>query len=488
MLNFILFAFQVFFISLRLISHAFGIRTKYLLFVVLFLFSGMSYATVQSESQQELPDRIKDILRYLGDLVELRSSFDGFLEQHKFKNGEENCEMLESWKITICGENPQDLRNKSKALDHFMVQSLERKKQIPQGVREAGRAVFGIGAHNYKHNHWSWDYAGGTGFVAFDENTFVTSQALLSEIFDNISSLDELLFKNQQGEEQNFKAVGLKFASATYNVAVLEIEGYKGPVLEFAKGEDSKGQSYILGHHRGESLWTSQLKIYPAPHVFPFTDSRNEIFQEPFDCLYGYNYSGMSGGPVTNRQGQVKTIFVSRTKSMFSCPVLNSRGLDVLFLPENLQSKGISSLQEAKEYLQNDSEEMKRQAFEEGDIPALTEFVRRDIDILRVDDDYARDVINWGLEVSKYFRFIEFIDAMINDTAYDRGWAKKPSSYLTPFMWYELGTSLYYNNQDLETACKFWQKANEQAHPYIYSGFVFILKEGVDIVFCGESA
>ena len=184
----------------------------------------------------------------------------------------------------FCGTTDEEIVIKSKHLHNQLEASLLRKKILPEEVTEAGKAVFRIGVQ-HTHLQWSWNFSGGSGFFMFDNRTFVTAYHVAEFLLS--SDWNEVVFKDQNGNQHEFQIKGVKFVSRLRDIAVLEVAGYEGPFLE-PSTEPIKEQSYILGY-------SEEFKIQSA-QAFQATNILYGAFSELFDCYYGANFGGSSGG------------------------------------------------------------------------------------------------------------------------------------------------------------------------------------------------
>ena len=180
-----------------------------------------------------------------------------------------------------------------------------RIKNLPEKVTRSGQAVFKFEA---KHSFQQRDqnFPGGSGFFIFDNRTFFTNHHVLEALLGSISDWNEVVFKDQNENTRNFRIKGVKFASKLHDAAVLEVEGYKGPVLEMAETLPQE-QSYIMGYSKG-------FQIRPV-QTFEATDIQYGAFMELLDCYRGVDFSGSSGGPMVNKNGRVEGVFANMIRS-----------------------------------------------------------------------------------------------------------------------------------------------------------------------------
>ena len=233
------------------------------------------------------------------------------------------CDLLEPWEVRVCSETEEGLTHISETLHAQLEASLIRKKVLPEKVTAAGTVVFNIGIQ-YEWREWNWSFSGGSGFFMFDNRTFFTAYHVLEGLLDGISHWNKIVFKDQKGVQHDFKVKAVKFMSKRRDMAVLEVEGYDGPVLEMSR-KPPQEQSYIMGYPEG-------FKIQSV-RAFEATDIHYGAFLELFDCYYGVSFGGSSGGPLVSREGKVEGVFTSMMGvSQYNCShFLLARKLDFLY-------------------------------------------------------------------------------------------------------------------------------------------------------------
>ena len=415
-----------------------------------------------------------------------------------FSNQEKICELLEPWKISICSETNEKLSHVSNTLHTQLEASLIRKKVLPEETIEAGKAVFNIGIQ-YELHEWSWNFSGGSGFFMFDTQTFFSAYHVLGPLLDNISQLSEIVFKDQNGNSQEFEVKGIKFASKLRDIVIFEVEGYDGPVLELSL-EPPQEQSYIMGYSEG-------FKIQSV-RAFEATDIHYATFIELFDCYYGVNFGGASGGPLVNQKGKVEGVFTN----MVDPPLrvcnhfLLARKLD--FLAEKGETVRIyDSIEEIKELMDSEENNFVTLA-EEGNMNAQYELLDEESFLNSAQE--VKEAITSGntlmlnaLMSEATFRFLNAIDDNLLDKALNKIKTKVPfigeeaeiteilvsfieegvaASELLPVTWYKMGAITYYISKNLEKACDFWNKARQTGHPFVFSDFVVV--PPLDIIAC----
>ena len=129
----------------------------------------------------------------------------------KLDTASETCDVLMSWKMPVCVATDEERTLKSHMLHAQLEASLLRKKILPKTVTKAGSAVFNVGFQN-TYRQWDWHFQGGSGFFMFDTHTFFTAYHVLKFILDNTSHWSEVVFKDQNGNQKEFKIKGVKFA------------------------------------------------------------------------------------------------------------------------------------------------------------------------------------------------------------------------------------------------------------------------------------
>ena len=393
------------------------------------------------------------------------------------------CDVLDPWKIQVCAVTDKEGALKSNHLHTHLKASLLRKKMVPKEVEEAGEAVFQIGIQ-YTFLDWNWNFNGGSGFFMFNERTFFTAYHVLEPLLNQVSDWNEIVFKDQNGNQREFTIKGMKFASLVHDIVVLEVEGYEGPVLELSKESlKEPSPSYIIGY---SIRYLEGFKIQPV-RSFEAADNHYGAFLELFDCYYGFNFTGSSGGPLLNREGKVQGVFTNLVNAPHSgCSFLLARKGD--FLSEEAQSnKPINNtIEKAKDTLFSEQDKTMELAMN-GDINALIEliFYNREIastllldmeEILPSSNALIRHIL---MKLS--LMDIESPDVINRTEMIDR---KITSSQDTlSLTWYSKGVIAYYLEENLEKACGFWDKARQMGHPFVSSDFVIVPEEW-DIISC----
>ena len=392
----------------------------------------------------------------------------------------EICSFPEPWKLPVCGTTNEERALKSEHFHNQLEASLLRKKILPEEVTEAGKAVFRIGIQ-YSHLQWSWNFSGGSGSFMFDNRTFVTAYHVVEPLLSYISDWNEVVFKDQNGNQHEFKIKGVRFVSRLRDIAVLEVAGYEGPFLE-PSTEPIKEQSYILGY-------SEEFKIQSV-QAFQATNILYGAFVELFDCYYGFNFGGSSGGPLLNKKGKVKAVFTNLIDSPFTgCPFLLARKMD--FLTEEIQNNQIyDSIEKAKELMLLEENKIAELAME-GNMDAKLELL---LDAGEPFNSFEeiKEALRSDNGILQYFLIHKIaslqeqkikIPPFITEIIDEKISSSKPQDLLS-VNWYNKGLATYYDiDADLETACEFWDKARQTGHPLVHSDFVIVPSDG-DIISC----
>lgn len=265
------------------------------------------------------------------------------------------------------------------------------------------------------------------------------------------------------------------------DIVVLEVAGYEGSVLELSM-ESPKEQSYIMGYSKG-------FKIQSV-RTFKATDIHYGAFLELFDCYYGFNFTGSSGGPLVNKKGEVEGVFANMIASPFTdCPFLLARRLD--FLTEEMQNNQINdSIEKVKEFMLLEQDKTIELATD-GDWNARFELLFTEEFPPDFSVEFEKAIMSDNALIQYYliditmrsyiiggiydtFQDIEMIDEKITSS--------KPQDLL-PVTWYSKGFVAYYEDADLKKACEFWDKARQTGHPFVFSDFVIAPSQG-DIISC----
>lgn len=417
-----------------------------------------------------------------------------------FSSHEEHCELSMPWKLPVCAQTTEEISDKSNVLSQQLAESLKRKKVIPEQVIESSKTVFRIGTQN-TFRGWSWNFEGGSGFFMFDNRTFLSAYHVLEFFKENISHWREVVFKDQNGNQHDFKIKGVRFASKVHDMVVFEIEGYDGPILEPSERPPQE-QSYVIGYNQDD------VQIQSFTHPFDATNIHYGLFIELFDCYYGFNFNGFSGGPLVNKTGKVEGVFSNSVNSPLSVNCGFSMARKVNSLTEEIKTSVMyHSFEQFKKFMQE--EEVKAITLAEmGDMNAkitISELLTTDSSrILTSDNALAQHllmltiIMNYKMEalsdnlmqesedpiiniVTKSLKDENSIQSLLLSLADDIMTASKPHQLLS-VTWYERGVAAYSIDGDLETACQFWDKARQTNHPYVLSDFVMI--PDMDIVRC----
>lgn len=403
--------------------------------------------------------------------------FVALLPFFSFSNEKNYCGSSTPWQLPICAKTKKELSRKSDILYPLLVESLRRKTALPEAVRKAGKAVFNIGIQN---EHSQWKHRGGSGFFLFNVNTFYTNHHVLSYLFKEgkILNWNEVIFRDQTGDERNFKVTGVKFVSAMRDVAVLSVEDYNGPVLDLAMSSPEK-QSYIIGYPylRDRIEDGPQFRIQSVHNTFDVEDIHYGTFPELLDSYYRLtNFGGSSGGPMINRKGKVEAVFSNAVSSRLTTAFLLTRKIN--FLTERLKNskKIFQSIQEAKEMMIKDKKALIRLAQSENPAAQYALITMFDKDDLTIMPDLNSIIADLDHILMRHLR--------VAATGIKHSIEKKTDKKLLHTTWYELGAFLYYEHNNLQQACRvFWKKAGELGHPYVRSNFV-IIPYKQDVIYC----
>ena len=431
-----------------------------------------------------------------------------FFSLSALSNHEEHCEWIRPWELPVCGQTIEEITYKESVLSHALGASITRTREIPEEVIEASRAVFNIGFQN-TFREWSWNFLGSSGFFMFDQRTFFSAYNLLESLEENVSHWNEVVFKDQDGVQQNFKIKGVKFASKLRDIVVFEVEGYEGPVLDLSL-ESPQGQSYIIGYPEG-------FKIKSVTHPFEAADTRYGAFIELFDCYYDLDFKGADGGPFLNKEGKVEGVFVSKINTSLpkDCGFILAGKLD--FFNEGVKNKNQTyrSLAEVRELMRKEEQKIialsadgnkdatftlltnRGFSFEQSDplaqmrdlITSGNTLIRHTLSFVLIkmrQQDAISDAVSEVLipetdalmslmndEESFRNRFIATINDLISGF--------EPQELLS-MTWYEMGLAAYHIDDNLTEACDFWNKARQTGHPLVLADSVII--PNVDIIRC----
>ena len=314
----------------------------------------------------------------------------------------------------------------------------------------------------------------------FDNRTFITAYHVLEPLLDHISDWNEIVFKDQNENQHEFKIKGLKFISKLRDMVTLEVSGYEGPVLEPAT-EPTKEQSYVIGY-------SDEFKIQPV-HSFKVNDIFYGAIPELFDCFYGYQFQGSSGGPLLNEKGKVKAVFTNIIDPFSDgCSILFARR--PAFSTEEIQNNQIyASIEKVKELMLLEQNKLAQLALE-GDINARVQFSidTRNISFNSLEEMKETLMSDKGLNAIRFREAAEVLgrdDLVLQVTkTIDEKIDSSEAQDLLSVIWYAKGLATYYREPDLEKACEFWDKARQTGHPFVRSDFV-IVPNRKDIISCG---
>ena len=390
--------------------------------------------------------------------------------------------------LTVCAENKAEFLRKSEALSGILLRSLERKTMLPEKVTEAGKAVFQffvqyeyheIGSSEVGYLEAGYSEAGyseaGSGFFLFNKNTLVTNQHVLEFILNDmdISNWNKIVFRDQEGETKDFSVKGVKFVSKLHDLAVLEVEGYEGPVLDLA-AHSPQEQSYFMGYSADSATEPSKLKIQSVQNAFDITDILYGAFIELLDCYYGFSFSGSSGGPMVNRQGKVEAVSSNMVDST-GCPFLMARKVNFLYEKLNKDVKTSHSVQEAKVIIKADKEntiELARSGNKEAQLE-----LRYRLDTIE-DVDLKNKILDLDHILTRHLKVSQGgLDYLVYNGM--------NSEDLLHSTWYAAGNYAY-QEEDIKTACEFWEKAGQMGHPYVHPPYVIFPDSRENVIYCGD--
>lgn len=269
------------------------------------------------------------------------------------------------WQIPVCAATDEERTRKSNMLHAQLETSLLRKNILPEKVINAGPVVFNIGFQDISCQR-DRNFQGGSGFFMFDTRTSFTAYHAMEFLLNNISDWNEVVFKDQTRNQKEFKIKGVNFVSRLGDIAVLEVEGYQGPVLEVST-ESPREQFYIIGYPKTE------FEIQSV-RTFEATDIYYGAFMELFDCYYGFNTNGASGGLLVNRAGKVEGVFSSKITSSFSTCDFRLIGKLHLLIAEMKTTETYDSIEEVKRLIHFETMKVVRLAVE-GDMNARFELL-----------------------------------------------------------------------------------------------------------------
>ena len=187
-------------------------------------------------------------------------------------------------------------------------QEILQEAELQEAQKAVAKVILNESVWSAFTNH---NFTYGTGFF-IDHETLVTNYHVIAPLLmksSNASDFEDLLdssYIERDGKE--YAITGVKSISATYDLAVLQIEGYEGPVLELAE-EESDSFVMALGFpsvdNTPRNLRTLDFQLITG-HLFdqnsPSFCSTSDI---PLVINFFGNVKGASGSPVVNRRGQV---------------------------------------------------------------------------------------------------------------------------------------------------------------------------------------
>ena len=403
-----------------------------------------------------------------------------FLSPSAFAEEQEICDVLTPWDLPVCATTDKERTRKSDLLHTLLAESFRRKKILPEKVKESGQAVFNIGVQR-TFEQWSLNFSGASGFFMFDNRSFFTNHHVLESLLSKgISNWNEVVFKDQKGEEEDFQIKGVKFLSKMHDVAVFEVEGYEGTVLEPAERTPGE-QSYIIGY-------SPEFKIQSVYGIFEPSNTKYGALIELFDCCYNFNFAGASGGPMVNQKGKVESIFSNMFHSgLNSCAFLITRKLNHLMEEIKKSTEIFDSIPETEDLIEEGLTRFAQLALS-GDLEARFSLWLENVDPSAYPEmtynpkTWISDAAAAGNLFARHFT----LDEMMNKNLPIDSWEKSQWMAQTEKLhitWYEMGSIAYYIHNNFKKACDFWKKAAQLGHPFIHENFVFIPYAG-DIINC----
>lgn len=398
------------------------------------------------------------------------------------------CNYLVPWEIRVCGDTDEERGRKIDLIDTELQASSSRMQNLPEKVTEAGQAVFKFSAEHLSQK-WNGDFPGGSGFFMSESNRFFTNYHTLDALLGSISDWSDVVFRDQNGNTRDLHIKGVKFASKLQDTAILEVEGYEGPVLEPAETLPQE-LSYIVGYSNVNGFQVRSVRTFEA------TDIQYGAFIDLLDCYRGVDFSGSSGSPLVNKNGKVEGVFANMIHS-------DLPGSDFLMAKKLRSSteeiKGvelIDTIEGVKELMIRDTERTIQLA-ESGNIDAQFELSMDGILYHGTSDpvEMIEQAFTQGNAYSRHIAVTQIMEWHINGKTTDIGdllyWmlpidiiSVSQPQVLLPTTWYDRGVIAYYAYKDLEEACHFWEKAHQTGHPLIQSEFVIIPRQ--EIVNCGN--
>ena len=376
------------------------------------------------------------------------------------------CESIKPWKLSLCADSASALKQQTSALSRLLEESLIRTRRIPEKVLSAGQAVFNI-CVPYRFRGWTWNCQGASGFFLFDNRTFVTNHHVLSGLLykEEISDWSEVAFRDQKGGYRDFHIKGVRFLSKMNDIAVLEVEGYAGPALQPAEATPGE-QSYIIGYPGH-----GDLKIQPVRSIFDAGEAQYGAFIELFDCAYGFDLSGSSGGPLLSEDGRVQGVFANMIHLPSSCPFLLAKKMEFLKKIHEMSLDTISSISRIKLMIKTDIDEFARRV-ESGDreaqlIYSMERFEYPSSPLLDPSGMLA-SAYNNGHNLAEFFMLKDLFQEESTLTKNLVHTVLKQGESLA-ITYYEAGLAVYYIEDNFKKACELWMRAGDLGHPYIDS-------------------
>ena len=398
------------------------------------------------------------------------------------------CREADIWKTWFCADSKENLNKKLRLWDQAMRRGFDRRYNPPPAVKEAAKAVFAIKT-GYRFKGKIWNANGGSGFFFLNPRLFVTAFHNLEALFyeDEIASYEDLVFQDQNGsvrEELQVKSV--LYVSAELDLAVLDVEGYNGPVLQRASPADPSDLSYLIGHSQ------KKFEIQAVRGAFPADGSYYGAFPSLFDSHYNLNsVLGLSGGPAVNAEGELEAVvFAAFQYNSYTVLFLTNQ----VFFSKLFLSSGDSSvgpfvgpfigwpLEEAKRRMAFDKETLVWE-MREGDkkliLPYLLQYFSIENNVAGITNflfpqerEKFDAALKSGAGLARHILIDELLEGRVNPFVIDM-FLKESSAQLWPITHYNLGIAAY-ENGDFEKACRFWQEAEKAGLPYIQNGAVFI--------------
>ena len=383
------------------------------------------------------------------------------------------CREADIWKTWICADSEKKLDKKLRLWDEAMRRGFERRYHPPAAVKEAAKAVFAISAGR-RFKGKAWGEVGGSGFFFLNPRLFVTALHNLDAFFPEISSYQDIFFEDQNGVLQDFRVKSVLYVSAELDLAFLDVEGYKGPVLQRASPGRPPDLLYLIGYPH------ERFAMQPFSGTFPTGRAYYGVLPSLFDSHYKFGpLSGLSGGPAVNSQGELEAVvFAALQYDFYSVLFLTNQA----FFPKiSLPSYKGQSFEEARRRTGEDYDLLTRQIREEDKkliLPYLLNLLgglenegRGTNFLFPKEREKFETALQSGDSAAHHLMIDELLSARVNPFIVDMFLKKHPSE-LWPITYYNLGAEAYAGG-DFERACRFWKEAERAGLPYIQDGAVF---------------